>query len=150
MKTIRESTDQEIKSYYYLLISESRNTFAHYQRLQSFLESPLLMCVYIVLWGLVGFSVMTFWLFPDPDFSLLLVSGIPLCILLMVTKHSRKEMNKSEQLVDRYHIQLDSFRSKLEQANRTIPDYPYFDTDEHYLPFDHSGHLTDDHIRDTD
>ncbi|MDG5790159.1 hypothetical protein QA612_22220 [Evansella sp. AB-P1] len=147
-EAIREMSDREIKTYYYGMIQESRSTFSQFQRIESILDSPLLISVYMVLWGLVTLAVVFLFLIPDLGLDLLGMFGIPLGILLLITRRLRKTMISKQRLVNHYHRQLDNFRYNLEKENRDIPDYPFQDTELHYLPFDQSGHLTDDHIRD--
>ncbi|WP_078427286.1 hypothetical protein [Alkalihalobacterium alkalinitrilicum] len=70
MKNIRDMSDQEIKNRYYAMINRSRQIFYEKQKIESFLESPLLMCCFIVLWLLMAFIFLFFiWIAPKEGFQ---------------------------------------------------------------------------------
>ncbi|OLO26781.1 hypothetical protein BTR23_22110 [Alkalihalophilus pseudofirmus] len=129
MKNVREMTDKEIEDYYYSLIYTSRKLFSEQQKLVRYLESPFIMCCYMVLWLLMAFIFLFFiWIAPKEGFQLFLFGGIPLLILLLTSRHYRKELHRKEIQLNQIQYQLDQFRTKLEKARRDIPPYPFTDS----------------------
>ena len=126
MKNIRDMSDREIKRRYYSLINQSRQTFAEQQKIERFLESPLLMSFLMVLWLLMAFIFLFFiWIAPKEGFQLFLFGGIPLFILLLTTRHYKKEWQKKHRQVRLIQRKVDNFRSDIEKANRNVPIYPF-------------------------
>ncbi|OLO39254.1 hypothetical protein BTR23_09410 [Alkalihalophilus pseudofirmus] len=133
MKNIRDMSDQEIKNHYYAIINRSRQVFYEKQKIESFLESPLLMCCFIVLWLLMAFIFLFFiWIAPKEGFQLFLFGGVPLFILLLTTRHYKKRWLQKEQQLDQLHYQLDAFRASLEKEKRDIPAYPFIESSSYY------------------
>ncbi|WP_078552266.1 hypothetical protein [Bacillus alkalicellulosilyticus] len=136
MKPIREWSDTEIKNHYYSLIYTSRRVFNEKQRIDSFLESPLLMCALMVLWLWMAFIFLFFiWIAPEEGFKLFVIGGIPLAILLMMTRYHKKERIRKKRHLNQLQYKLDSFRAKLEKAKRPIPEYPYTEVSSYALDY---------------
>ncbi|MCL7748752.1 hypothetical protein [Halalkalibacter alkaliphilus] len=136
MKNIKDMSDQEIKGRYYSLINQSRQTFYEQQKIERFLESPLLMCCFMVLWLWMAFIFLFFiWIAPREGFQLFLIGGIPLAILLFTTRHYKKEWSQKKRKVNQIHYQLDAFRTKLEKAKRDIPPYPFTEASSYPLDY---------------
>jgi hypothetical protein len=143
MKKIREMSDKQIKNHYYSLINKARKASYEIQKIENFLESPLLMCAFMFLWSWMAFIFLFFiWITPLEGFKLFLIGGIPLTILLFTTRHHKNERIQKKRQLHQLHFRLDSFRAKLEKANRAIPAYPFTEVTSYSLdcgdsyPFD--------------
>ncbi|MFV8828463.1 hypothetical protein [Alkalihalobacterium sp. APHAB7] len=133
LEDIREMSDQEIKSHYYAMINQSRHEFNEKQKIERYLESPLLMCCFMVLLLMMAFIFLFFiWIAPKEGFQLFLFFGTPLFILLFTTRHYRKKWLQKKQKINLLHHQLDDFRAKLEKARKEIPAYPFTGTSSYY------------------
>ncbi|MCD8511362.1 MAG: hypothetical protein LRY73_16875 [Bacillus sp. (in: Bacteria)] len=89
---INYMTEKQIKDHYYSLIYQSRKVFFEKQKLESFLDNPLLMCCFMTLWLLIAITLLFFiWAIPDLGLDLLLFGGFPLSILHLITYFVKKK-----------------------------------------------------------
>ncbi|WP_026675327.1 hypothetical protein [Alkalihalobacterium bogoriense] len=139
MNNIKDLSAKEIRNKYYSLIYTSRRIFHEKQKIDSFLENSLLMCAFILLWLWMGFILLFFiWIAPREGFQLFLIGGIPLAILLLITRYYKKQSLRKRQQINQLRYKIDSFRAKLKKAKKPIPDYPFSDVfDGTY--FEHDG-----------
>lgn len=145
MKRVNDMTDKEIKKHYYYLINQSRAFYSEKMKVESFLDSPLLMCCFMVLWLWMGLTFLLFIIgVPDIALPLLFMGGIPLGILLLTTRYFKGVRKEKHRIMDYYDNQIISFRNEIENRGRTFPDYPFLDSEVHYLDFEYTGTVVDD------
>lgn len=146
---INDMTNKQIKDHYYSLIYQSRRLFHEKQRLESFLDNPLLMCCFMTLWLLIAITLLFFiWAIPDLGIDLLLLGGIPLSVLHFITYLVKRNRKDKLRLLNRVDYEIKTFRRDIEKARREVPDYPFLDTEVHYLDFDYIGTVPGDDVRE--